>query len=134
MMGLFLVGHPNFILHIRLRFCSLISAHSQMYLEDMKSSGHTLIGGVFVEALPRDGLKEVEWVHKSTLDGFPQAIVARADLCSPTVEDLLLSLVKASSNGAPVRGIRQILNWEPTWPFVANGEVITSAAFEKGYE
>lgn len=105
---------------------------SEMYLEDMKQTGRTLKAAVFVEALPSDGEKEVAWVRRSQLHGFPQAIVARADLTASNIEDTLAQLT-AISDGAPVRGIRQILNWEPTWPFVAHGTVISSPEFEKGF-
>ena len=103
-----------------------------MYVDDMKQTKKKLKAAVFVEALPEDCVKEVEWVRKSMACGTPSVIVARADLTSSNIDEILARLV-APSPSAPVVGIRQILNWEPTWPFVANGSVISSPEFERGY-
>lgn len=102
-----------------------------MFLDDMAASGKKIVGGVFVEALPRSSTQEVEWVRKSAANGLPNVIVARADLCADNVGDVLNQLT-APSDGAPVRGIRQILNWEPTWPFVTGEHVVSSPEFERG--
>jgi hypothetical protein len=32
-----------------------------------------------------------------------------------------------------IKGIRVILNWEPTWPKVDRGDFLTSKDFEQGY-
>ncbi len=87
--------------------------------------------GVFVECLPKDGIKEAEWVHANSNDLPVKAIVARADLRSTNIEETLAGL-SALRNGAPVRGIRQILNFEPTWPFVGAKDICATPDFQKG--
>jgi predicted TIM-barrel fold metal-dependent hydrolase len=62
---------------------------------------------VNVEALPADQLGETIYLQAlADRTGFPQAIVAAADLSDPAVERLL----EKHTESANVRGIRQILN------------------------
>jgi predicted TIM-barrel fold metal-dependent hydrolase len=61
-------------------------------------------------ASPADSLAETRWLQSiADARGFPQAIVAHAELDKPDVATLLAQHA-AHPN---VRGIRQILNWHP---------------------
>jgi predicted TIM-barrel fold metal-dependent hydrolase len=61
-------------------------------------------------ANPLDSLKETRWLQSvADTRGFPQALVAHAELNDPNVEALLA----AHASHRNVRGIRQILNWHP---------------------
>jgi hypothetical protein len=102
-----------------------------MFQEDMQSTKKAIRGAVFIECLPRNGVEEVAWVRKNGAGDLPHAIVARADLAAPEIEETLIQLTQPSS-GTPVCGIRHILNWEPTWPFVQSGEIVSSSQFQHG--
>ena len=58
-----------------------------------------------------------------------QVIVASADLSGAGLEQHLVRLATLPT----VRGIRQILNWEPTWPNVTASNTINEPAFRAGY-
>ena len=61
-------------------------------------------------ANPADSLKETRWLQSiADARGYPQALVAHAELNSPNVETLLAE----HASHRNVRGIRQILNWHP---------------------
>ncbi len=62
---------------------------------------------VHVETIPVDPLAETRWVQRLADEtGYPQGIVAHADLCRPDAEALLRAHVQVRNT----RGIRQILN------------------------
>jgi predicted TIM-barrel fold metal-dependent hydrolase len=84
------------------------------YLRDcaVHASGVRVSKVVHVEAgaHPEDALAETRWLQAiADARGFPQAIVAHAQLEKPGIEALLAGHA-AHRN---VRGIRQILNWHP---------------------
>lgn len=65
---------------------------------------------VNVEAFPADRLAETQYLQElADRTGFPQGIVAGADLSSPDAEREL----ETQSRFANVRGIRQVLNMHP---------------------
>jgi predicted TIM-barrel fold metal-dependent hydrolase len=95
-----------------------VSPIAKNYLLDDYFRDTTAGGGaapakiVHVEAgaSPRDSLAETRWLQGLAHErGFPQAIVAHAELNQPDVEYLLA----AHAAHANVRGIRQIINWHP---------------------
>ncbi len=56
----------------------------------------------------------------------------RVDLSKADAETKLAHLLQGG--GAKiVKGIRMILNWQPTWPLVERADYVTSADFEAGY-
>lgn len=84
------------------------------YLRDAADpdSGVRVTKIVHVEAgaNPADSLAETHWLQgMADRRGFPQAIVAHAELEKPTAAALLAG----HAAHANVRGIRQILNWHP---------------------
>src|SRR5580658_9938884 len=85
------------------------------YLRDASggSSGKLHVAKVVhVEAgaNPADSLKETRWLQGvASTRGYPQALVAHAELNDPKVETLLAE----HASHPNVRGIRQILNWHP---------------------
>jgi predicted TIM-barrel fold metal-dependent hydrolase len=75
-------------------------------LADM--AGFDLEKSVHIEAVPLDPLAEVRWLQLGAeRTGFPNAIVAHADLNGPDVEALLTSAAAFPR----VRGVRHIANW-----------------------
>jgi len=90
-----------------------------------------LTGAVHIEAIPKDGAQEA----RDVIAGrklVPVALVPRVELWQEDAEEQLAKLVKAHGT-ENIKGIRVILNWEPTWPKVDRGDFLTSADFEKGY-
>ena len=82
------------------------------YLADAAHSGVRIEKLVHIEAgaHPEDALAETRWLQAlCEARGFPQAIVAHAQLEKPDVAALL----EQHAAHAAVRGIRQILNWHP---------------------
>lgn len=82
------------------------------YRSDLETAGVRAAKVVHVEAGadPADALAETRWLQQlASSSGFPQAIVAHAELEKPDAEALLAQHA-AHPN---VRGIRQILNWHP---------------------
>jgi predicted TIM-barrel fold metal-dependent hydrolase len=84
------------------------------YLQDVSGAGETIrvakVVHVEAGADPAAALAETRWLQSiANTRGFPQAIVAHAQLNSPKVEALL----EQHASHANVRGIRQILNWHP---------------------
>ncbi|KAL6056209.1 putative metal-dependent hydrolase, TIM-barrel fold [Balamuthia mandrillaris] len=102
-------------------------------MEAVKSHGLAFHGGVFVEALSDDPVKETEWVA-SLNSPFIKGIVSYAYLADEQVEQVL----KAHSRFTQVKGIRQILNHHPTdsslvWPKVHSANYFAEAAFGHGF-
>jgi predicted TIM-barrel fold metal-dependent hydrolase len=91
-------------------------------------------GIVHVEAGadPADSLAETRWLQGIADErGFPQAIVAHAELEKPTAAALLAEHA-AHRN---VRGIRQILNWhpDPRKTYTAR-DLLTDEAWQRGFQ
>ena len=102
------------------------------YLRDAGGPGR-IAKVVHVEAgaNPADSLAETRWLQGiADTRGFPQAIVAHAELNSPTVAALL----EQHAAHPNVRGIRQILNWHPDpQKTYTPRDLLTDAAWEKGF-
>jgi predicted TIM-barrel fold metal-dependent hydrolase len=73
-------------------------------VEPLEKAGVKFVGSVHMEAMPDDGLQDVEWVE--SLDSKVVAIVASCDLSSQDVESKLKELKKCPK----VKGIRWILD------------------------
>jgi len=58
--------------------------------------------------------------------------VARVDLSKPDADTKLAHLMQAHGSKI-VKGIRMILNWQPTWPLVERSDYVLSEDFEQGY-
>jgi predicted TIM-barrel fold metal-dependent hydrolase len=81
-----------------------------------------------------DTLAETRWLQSLADDernqGFPQAIVAYADLCAGDIEDVLAS----QCTYANVRGIRQILNYHPDPKLTyTEADLLREPRFERGF-
>lgn len=69
-----------------------------------------VVKGVHLQAECADEIGETKWLQSvADKSGIPQAIIAHADLRSPTLETVL-NTYKTIPN---VRGIRQLANWDP---------------------
>ena len=82
------------------------------YLRDAGQGGVRAVKIVHIEAGadPADALAETRWLQEiADARGFPQAIVAHAELEKPGAAALL----ERHAAHRSVRGIRQILNWHP---------------------
>ena len=82
------------------------------YLRDAADGGVHAVKIVHIEAgaNPADALAETRWLQQTAdARGFPQAIVAHAELEKPDA----VALLKQHTAHRNVRGIRQILNWHP---------------------
>ena len=116
----------------------------QDFEKDFDCSGFDLTGGVFVEAVSvchveMNGddyaeycLAETKWVTEqisnSTRDYY---IVATLALENPNVADLLAKITYHNK----VRGIRQILNYQPSWPRNQRlGNLLENPAWCDGFE
>ena len=104
------------------------------YLEDVRP--HGIVGSVYVQANWPVGreVDEALWVQgvaASELSGFPQGIVAFADLASPDI-GLILDALAAIPN---VRGIRQQLHWHetPLYRFAPRPDVMLDADWRRGF-
>ncbi len=104
------------------------------------------IGGCIVEALPAndDTIAELKWIQQhlsSYEDSFPAGngklycTIARINLTEPSAPAVLAemsSMAGVSSKrmgiGLGVVGVRQILNFEPSWPYV-NSNLLLDADF-----
>jgi predicted TIM-barrel fold metal-dependent hydrolase len=105
-------------------------------LRDLKAdlAGVRLVKSVHVQNQwdPTDPVGETAWLQGiADAEGFPQAIVAFADLADPTVEGLL----EAHAAYPNMRGIRQILDWheDPTYTVVLRRDLMESADWRRGY-
>ena len=105
------------------------------YLQDARGAGDDvrIVKVVHVEAGadPAASLAETRWLQSvANTRGFPQAIVAHAELNNPKVEALL----EQHASHPNVRGIRQILNWhrDPGKTYTPR-DLLPDPAWEKGY-
>jgi len=95
------------------------------------TSGFELVKSVHIEAVPLDSVAEARWLQQvAGTNGFPNAVIARAELQSPDAERVI-----AEHKGfANVRGIRQIVNWHanPLYTFT-NSELLADDAWRRGF-
>ena len=92
-----------------------------------------LTASVHVDAGAADPLHEARWLQGIADErGFPQGIVARAQLDAPDVERLLEALASLPN----VRGVRHILNWhpDPSVTFTARADLMSDPAWLRGFE
>jgi predicted TIM-barrel fold metal-dependent hydrolase len=82
-------------------------------------------------ANPLDSLKETRWLQSvADARGYPQALVAHAELNHPHVEALLAE----HASHRNVRGIRQILNWHPDpKKTYTPRDLLADPAWQKGF-
>ncbi len=81
---------------------------------------------------PSDPVGETRWLQTlADRTGFPNAIVAFADLATPGVERLLA----AHCESANMRGIRQILNWhhDPALRVAGRSDLMDDDAWRSGF-
>ena len=104
------------------------------YEDDVRPQG--VVGSVYVQAnWPiRREVDEALWVQRvaaSGPHGFPQGIVAFADLGAPDVASVLDALTAIPN----VRGIRQQLHWHetPLYRFAARPDVMADADWRRGF-
>jgi len=92
-----------------------------------------LVGSVHVEAAhdPSCPVLETQWLDRQAqATGLPTAIVAHARL-----EDARLANVLEDHAHSPrLRGIRQMLNWEPDEPIAARPDLLGDPAWEAGLD
>jgi predicted TIM-barrel fold metal-dependent hydrolase len=84
------------------------------YMRDARGDGDGVrvakVVHVEAGAHPADSLRETRWLQSvADTRGYPQALVAHAELNDPQVEALLAE----HASHRNVRGIRQIVNWHP---------------------
>jgi len=119
------------------------------YGKDLQAPRHklTLRSVVHVEAFPTDQVAETRWLDSLKSDQFPLgAIVANGNISlqkenekstSKQAEGMdALEDVLARHKGASglLRGIRWVLNHEPSWPQVHRGDYFTDPQFRAGYQ
>ena len=82
-------------------------------------------------AAPADSLAETRWLQSiADARGFPQAIVAHAELEKPDAA----SLLEQHAQHRNVRGIRQILNWHPDRAKTYTPrDLLTDEAWQRGF-
>ncbi len=82
-------------------------------------------------ANPTDSLQETRWLQGiADTRGYPQALVAHAELNAPNVEALLAE----HASHRNVRGIRQILNWHPDpKKTYTPRDLLADPAWERGF-
>lgn len=112
-----------------------ISYQLDDYLRDAGGAGDLarIVKLVHIEAGadPAAALAETRWLQSlADSRGYPQAIIAHAQLSSPDVEALL----DAHASHPNVRGIRQILNWhaDPRKTYTPR-DLLTDPAWETGF-
>jgi predicted TIM-barrel fold metal-dependent hydrolase len=91
-----------------------------------------LVGSVHIDAGAGDAAAEAKWLQNlHEHQGLPSAIVAGADLLSPTAPDYLEFLSGLSA----VRGVRHILNWhsDPNFTYTSRNDIITDETWLKNY-
>jgi predicted TIM-barrel fold metal-dependent hydrolase len=105
-------------------------------LEDYRreSTRWQVIAGVHVDAGfdPSDPVAETRWLQALAAEsGFPQAIVAAAQLHDPAVERVL----EAQAAFPNVRGIRHIINWhrDAAKTYVDRPDLLTDSAWNAGF-
>ena len=113
------------------------------YERDVDSEGFELIGGTFVEVMSAQhaGVEgqafadacssEADWVSRQLGAGrLPYNMVASAPLEHDGVSALLQQLAADDR----VRGVRQILNYEPSWPRNGHlGNLLERTAWQQGF-
>ena len=113
------------------------------YERDVAADGFELVGGTFVEVMSAQhaGVEgqafadacaaEADWVSRQLGGGrLPYVMVASAPLEFDGVHALLEQL---AADGR-VRGVRQIINHEPSWPRNGHlGNLLESAEWQRGY-
>jgi predicted TIM-barrel fold metal-dependent hydrolase len=105
------------------------------YLRDASGAGDTIrvakVVHVEAGADPAASLAETRWLQSvANTRGYPQAIVAHAELNSPKVAALL----EQHASHPNVRGIRQILNWHPDpGKTYTPRDLLADPAWEKGF-
>lgn len=105
------------------------------YLADASGAGDIVrvakVVHVEAGADPAASLIETRWLQDiANARGYPHAIVAHAELNSPTVEALL----EQHASHPNVRGIRQILNWHPDpQKTYTPRDLLADSAWEKGF-
>ena len=113
------------------------------YERDVSCDGFELIGGTFVEVMSarHAGVEgqafadtcaaEADWVSRQLGSGrLPYVMVASAPLEYEGVPELLQQLAADDR----VRGVRQIINHEPSWPRNGHlGNLLESTAWRHGY-
>lgn len=104
------------------------------YLEDVRP--HGVVGSVYVQANwpARREVDEALWVRdvaSSDPSGFPQSIVAFANLAAPDVAATLDRLAAIPG----VKGIRQQLHWHetPLYRFAPRPDVMADADWRRGF-
>lgn len=105
----------------------------ESYLADAAPQG--LMKAVHVDAGwdYADPVGETCWLQEvADRTGYPNGIVARAELDAPDIEHVL-----AEHSAFPaIRGIRHILNWhaDPTKSYISRNDLLTDSAWLRGYE
>jgi predicted TIM-barrel fold metal-dependent hydrolase len=102
------------------------------YLADVRGEG--VVRSVHVETGwdPSDPVGETAWLQSvADVHGFPHAIVARAELQSPRVQEVLEGHLQHRN----ARGIRQILNWhrDPVKSYLPRPDLIRDPAWRAGF-
>ncbi|WP_022872968.1 amidohydrolase family protein [Nesterenkonia alba] len=105
---------------------------AQDYTADVGAA--PVVGTVHVEAAhdPHHPVAETRWLEEvAQHSGFPQAIVAYAPLESAALRQLLDDHAAASPR---LRGIRQMLNWEPQDQIARRPGLLDDPAWEAGLD
>jgi predicted TIM-barrel fold metal-dependent hydrolase len=121
----------------RLRVAGDVSPIARNYLvADYRAdtARQNVVKAVHVDAGWRydDPVGETRWLqefHERT--GWPHAIVARAELDAPDIEQIL----DAHMESPLLRGVRHIANWhpDPEKTYIARPDLLTDLAFERGF-
>lgn len=101
------------------------------YLRDTATT--RILASVHVEAAsdPDDPVRETRWVEEmATESGVPSAIVAFARLERPGLEALL----DTHGRTAALRGIRQMLNWEPEEQVAERAGILDDPRWAEGLD
>merc|ERR1719229_26036 len=109
----------------------------KVHEEQLNIKGFNLVGGAWIECISLVPQEEAEWISKE-LDpktklsnpNLALSIVCGGDLMSPNAAKEMAALKKADPR---VVGMRQILNFEPSWPRNKT-DFLQNPAFEKGYK
>eukprot|EP00927_Polykrikos_kofoidii_P067143 TRINITY_DN62657_c0_g1_i1.p1 TRINITY_DN62657_c0_g1~~TRINITY_DN62657_c0_g1_i1.p1 ORF type:complete len:619 (-),score=95.85 TRINITY_DN62657_c0_g1_i1:339-2195(-) len=95
-----------------------------------RTEGLEPIGGVFVEACPRDPKFELKWAAcELAHSNRPYLLIPHADLEKPDVGDLLVDFAKDPR----VRGVRQILNFQPNIDPYLKDDQLQCLDWERGF-
>eukprot|EP00730_Choanoeca_flexa_P002258 TRINITY_DN10977_c0_g1_i2.p2 TRINITY_DN10977_c0_g1~~TRINITY_DN10977_c0_g1_i2.p2 ORF type:complete len:317 (+),score=57.52 TRINITY_DN10977_c0_g1_i2:1194-2144(+) len=102
--------------------------------KDAQTAGMELMGAVHIEALAADGVGEALWAMKEAAKwDHPLMVVGRVDLSKPDAVSHFKAMKDVDTHDC-LRGIRHILNFEPSWPWVKHDEYLTDATFEANYK